>query len=70
MLATILRRALNNRLQPSGWKDFGRPLIADKSTPILQLGPPHGPGGRLSGQQIEKVWVALNTGNKSLLVRN
>jgi hypothetical protein len=70
MLATILRRALNNRLQPNGWKDFGRLLIQDRSTPILQLGPPDGRRGRLSGQQIEKVWAALNTGNKSLLVRN
>src|ERR1700730_16836733 len=40
MLATILRRALNNRLQSPGWKDFGRLLLADRSTPFLQLGPP------------------------------
>jgi hypothetical protein len=39
MLATILRRALNNRLQPSSW-NIGRLLIANRSTPILQLGPP------------------------------
>jgi hypothetical protein len=69
MLATILRRALNGRLQPSGWKDFGRLLIAERSTPILQLGPPDAPGGRLSGKQIEKVWAALNSGNKSMLLR-
>jgi hypothetical protein len=68
MLATILRRALNNRLQPAGWKDFGRLLIADRSTPILQLGPPDGRRGSLSGQQIEKVWETLNSGNKSLLL--
>jgi hypothetical protein len=69
MLATTLRRALNNRLQYPGWKDFGRLLIADRSTPILQLGPPDGRAGRLSGQQIEKVWKALNSGNKSMLLR-
>lgn len=69
MLATILRRALNNRLQLPGWEDFGRLLISDRSTPILQLGLPDGRGGRLSGQQIEKVWAALNSGNKSMLVR-
>jgi hypothetical protein len=69
MLATTLRRALNNRLQPAGWKDFGRLLIADTSTPILQLGPPDGRRGSLSGQQIEKVWETLNSGNKSLLLR-
>jgi hypothetical protein len=68
MLATILRRALNNRLQSPGWKDFGRLLLRDKSTPILQLGPPDGRGARLSGQQIERVWAALNSGNKSLLL--
>jgi len=68
MLATILRRALNNRLQPPGWKDFGRLLISDRSTPILQLGPPDGRRGRLSGQQIEKVWKALTSGNKSMLL--
>jgi hypothetical protein len=69
MLATILRRALNNRLQPSGWELFGRLLIADRSTPILQLGPPDGRGGRLSGQHIEKVWAALNSGNKCMLLQ-
>ena len=68
MLATILRRALNNRLQPPGWKDFGRLLIRDRSTPFLQLGPPDGRGGILSGQQIEKVWTALKSGNKPMLV--
>jgi hypothetical protein len=68
MLATILRRALNNRLQLPGWKDYGRLLIRDRSTPILQLGPPDSRRGILSGQHIEKVWAALNSGNKSLLV--
>jgi hypothetical protein len=72
MLATILRRALNNRLQSPGWENYGRLLLADKSsTPILQLGPAP-QGGRtqiLSGQQIEKVWRALTTGNKEMLMR-
>jgi hypothetical protein len=70
MLATILRRALNNRLQSPGWARFGRLLIADKSaTPFLQLSPPEGRGQQLSGQQIEKVWRALTTGNKEMLTR-
>ena len=69
MLATILRRALNNRLQSPGWDRFGRLLIADRSsTPILQLGPQSGRTQSLSGQQIEKVWRALQNGNKQLLV--
>jgi len=29
MLASILRRALNNHLQKSGWKDFGRLVVYD-----------------------------------------
>ncbi len=70
MLAAILRRALNNRLQPPGWARFGRLLIANNSaTPFLQLGPPDGRGQQLSGQQIEKVWRALKTGNKEMLTR-
>lgn len=72
MLATILRRALNNRLQSPGWENYGRLLLADKSsTPILQLGPAPQSGRTqvLSGQQIEKVWRALTTGNKELRAR-
>ena len=60
MLAAILRRALNNCLQPQGWARFGRLVIADGSTPFLQLGPPSGRGEALSGQQIEKVCLAYS----------
>jgi Protein of unknown function (DUF3800) len=67
MLATILRRALNNRLQPSGWTRFGRLVIAENSTPLLQLGPPDGREQALSGR-IQKVWRALKSGNKQMLV--
>ena len=40
MLAAILRRALNNRLQRPGWKDFGRLLIRHRNPEnrIFQLG--------------------------------
>jgi hypothetical protein len=71
MLATVLRRALNNRLQSTGWENYGRLLLADKSsTPILQLGPAPQSGRTqiLKGQRIEKVWRALNSGNKPMLV--
>jgi hypothetical protein len=27
MLSSILRRALNGRLQPHGWKDFGKLVV-------------------------------------------
>jgi hypothetical protein len=70
MLATILRRAFNNRLQPPGWAHYGRLLIANNSsTPFVQLGPPGGKGQEMIGQQIEKVWRALKTGNKEMLLR-
>jgi hypothetical protein len=68
MLAAILRRALNNRLQPEGWSRVGRLFIADKRTPFLDLGPADVSGQKL-GPQIEKVWRALKTGNKKMLLR-
>jgi len=41
MPASILRRALNDRLPYSGWKDFGRLLVRhhDLGTGFIQLGP-------------------------------
>jgi len=44
MLAAILRRALNNRLQLPGWKDFGGLLVRhwQAGHGFVQLGP--GPG--------------------------
>lgn len=41
MLASILRRALNDRLQYSGWKDFGGLLVRhhEPGTGFIQLGP-------------------------------
>jgi hypothetical protein len=68
MLAAILRRALNNRLQPGGWSRVGRMFIADKRTPFLHLGPPDD-SGQVFGVQIERVWRALKTGNKKMLLR-
>jgi hypothetical protein len=41
MLSAILRRALNNKLQYEGWKNFGKLLIeklSDESS-YIQLGP-------------------------------
>jgi hypothetical protein len=68
MLATILRRALNDRLQAPGWKNFGRLLVADRRTPFLQFGEPDGRSQRMHGQ-VEKVWPVLKTGNREMLVR-
>ena len=67
MLAAILRRAFNNRLQSAGWSHFGRLVIADKRSPLLHLRPPDASGQALGGQ-IEKVWLALKTGNKRMLL--
>lgn len=41
MLAAILRRALNNRLQFRGWKDFGGLLVRQRQAGkgLIQLGP-------------------------------
>ena len=68
MLAAILRRALNDRLQAPGWKNFGRLLIADRRTPFVQFGEPDGRSKRMHGQ-VEKVWPTLKTGTKEMLVR-
>ena len=40
MLATILRRALNDQLQYPGWKDFGGLLVRhhNAGTGFIQLG--------------------------------
>ena len=68
MLAAILQRALNNRLRPEGWSRIGRLFIADKRTPFLLLGSAD-VGGQTFGAQIERVWRALKTGNKKMLLR-
>jgi len=68
MLAAILRRALNDRLQVPGWKNFGSLLIADRRTPFLQFGEPDGRSQRMHGH-VEKVWAVLKTGNKEMLVQ-
>jgi hypothetical protein len=55
MLATILRRALNNRLQYSGWKDFGKLLVtkAKEESYFLQLGPAGGSRQAMKGHAKE-----------------
>lgn len=68
MLAAILRRALNDRLQSPGWQHFGRLLIADRRTPFLQLSVPDARPREMHGQ-VERVWPALKSGNKEMLVK-
>ena len=68
MLTAILRRALNNRLQPEGWAHVGRLFIADKRTPFLNFGAADARGHTFA-VQIEKVWRALKTGNKKMLLQ-
>lgn len=67
MLAAILRRALNNRLQAAGWKDFGKLLIRqrDPSDGFIQLGP--GDDIYMSAH-VKKVWQTFDRKAKDMLV--
>jgi hypothetical protein len=67
MLASILRRALNDRLQYSGWKDFGGLLVRHKNPGhgFIAAGP--GPETALSGHA-KKVCQILNARARSMLV--
>lgn len=67
MLASILLRALNNRLQFPGWKDFGGLLVRHRNpgTGFIQLGP----GGDIDmPDHAKKVCKILNARAKSMLV--
>ena len=69
MLATILRRALNDRLQFAGWKNFGR-LLVRKGQPgssFLQLGLADDAPRTLKGHA-GKVCRALDARAKSMLL--
>jgi hypothetical protein len=67
MLATILRRALNNRLQFHGWKDFGGLLVRHRRVGhgFIQLG--SGGDIRMLGHA-GKVCQALHARAKNMLV--
>jgi hypothetical protein len=67
MLASILRRAFNDRLQSPGWKDFGGLLVRhhDPASGLIQLGP--GTETLLLGQP-KRVCQALNARAKDMLV--
>ena len=70
MLATVLRRALNDRLQLPGWKDFGR-LLVRKGQPRLsfvQLGPGDAPIHL--PKHAATVCRALDAQAKSMLAEN
>lgn len=70
MLATIMRRALNDHLKYVGWKDFGR-LVAGRShetSNFLQLGSPVGTPEALEGHA-EKVGLALRARAKPMMLR-
>jgi len=67
MLATILRRALNDRLQYSGWKDFGGLLVRHKNPGHGFIAVGSGPETVLRGHA-KKVCQVLNARAKSMLV--
>ena len=66
ILASILRRALNSRLQPSGWEDFGKLVVHSKDSGwFVQLGKglaPTSPQGNVTN-----VWHALNSRSKPMI---
>lgn len=69
MLASILRRALNNRLQAPGWRSFGQLLVRKASeAPFMQLGAPD-PSIRCSPHAI-KVWNILESCAKSMFTED
>jgi hypothetical protein len=67
MLASTLRRAFNDRLRFSGWKEFGQLLVRrqDPANGIIQLGP--GPAKPLVGRA-KQVCKVLDVRAKSMLV--
>ncbi len=69
MLASILRRALNNRLQPRGWKDFGK-LVVHNPKPgwFVQLG--EGDEQRSLQGTAVSVYRALEARSKSMVNEN
>jgi hypothetical protein len=68
MLASILRRALNDHLQKPGWNNFGKLVIRDpKPGWFVQLGskldePTFSP-------RVADVWKCLNRFSKSMVPR-
>jgi hypothetical protein len=69
MLAAILRRALNGRLQPEGWSDFGQ-LNVRRSSPgssFVQLGRAPNAPETLKGTA-KTVGLALDARGKSMLI--
>jgi hypothetical protein len=66
MLAAILRRGLNENLQLTGWRDFGR-LFAGKSNPFVLLYRGDGSPRSLEGHTA-KVCRVIMKQSKSLLV--
>jgi hypothetical protein len=71
MLASILRRALNERLQISGWEDFGKLLVRRRELGLcfLQLGRGENLPKTLTGHA-KKVCLALDARAKSMLIDN
>jgi hypothetical protein len=69
MLASILRRALNQHLQFSGWKDFGKLLVrrSEPGLPFMQLGRGDNLPFKLTGYPYQ-VCLALDHRAKSMIV--
>jgi len=70
MLASILRRGLNNRLQKPGWKDFGKLVIHDpKPGWFVRLGPKLDEPEPTFSPRVVDVWKSLIRFSKSMVPR-
>jgi hypothetical protein len=67
MLATILRRALNDHLQLIGWQNFGKLLVRKQGSSVIQLGQADNPPRMLKGRA-KWVWRILDGKAKSMLL--
>lgn len=67
MLATILRRALNNHLQKSGWMNFGKLIVHHPSPGWFSLLGPEIPQPPWP-QSVIEVWNALKSSSKSMVL--
>jgi len=67
MLASILRRAFNDHMQKSGWKDFGK-LVVNEAKPgwLSRLGPETTEPAW--SQTVIDVWGALKSSSKPMLL--
>jgi hypothetical protein len=71
MLASILRRGLNNRLQKPGWEAFGKLVIYDPEPGwFVRLGQEPDDSDPTFSPRVVDVWKSLNRFSKSMIPRS